>query len=1713
MLEQQEISNFIARDIKELSNFVLDLCGFTLDEAGYDSKAYVFYLNVAFSHQAILQSEEWHAICKAVADANQSGRPVNWAQENQDLHKKIVAFAQSIVTEVTEASQDNLAIKLIKTSYLSNLDRAKKSTEHAIRHLAVKPGQNLFNVNVSTVLPPEIMAQESVDFIGVLKAQRAYLNSLLELPFVLEKLCIRLAENKPGANYQPRKTAEMLAKTLDTIDAALNADEADRQGKLIRGLKLALAVTMPDVQFADHELVDMLSDEFLPFVNKIIESHHTLGAEKAKVFPKNDDGSESEEAIARRQLLATMDVQFDSIQDILVNTLLEPANQCSQAITGTVGLGLAAVNALVTDNQIDRLAYIGTAFENFDKIAAVSAQIDPSLLPSWLNQANGYYQQVRTGATVVEGVAQTALRGLGAFYDYAVALIPKAVRNYLSRTDSLTRVLNQIDEQPNDFQLDKVMAYFAFYDLVKAGAIQDDDLKSKLFDAYMSEVVKADTKLRPEEFLFKDYKQLENQLRSKFNLQQPLAAGIANVMRPSVPTASLIGAVDFFKISSPQKLEILILVNRLQTLESKFDSKMPVQAFNELIKAVEEVAKYESEALKNFHKEFLVPAMLRMQGEYQTKRLIPLLETLLQTTTNETHKLRVVYSKLKENINLSPRDINFLNDYITNHGEFGAQETEEFDSFKALSTLLPPDKKKLENSKWLTPSEKNKQDAAHTLETITPGIQLLLDVLQDRLDEQLDSCKELTALSSNERITKLAAKKLEYIAALNGLINQLRAGLETPHSDLQGYLLQMLQGDLAAMTAEPREILAANTAPGKLLDLAWNIWPSAADKLSPTNMLAYRLLTYYLKQTENQPLLDVVQAEESYKVELNSNPVPALMKELNDPLAPVNIIPSQEKIMDAIVQNLVEAGKKSAFSWGVNYVQQVVAGISREQLVRFLPYPFLAELALQAIQSETVQARISPIVNSLMNEYGGVVSDKLDEFTKIAKSRLYPILGIELQKTIEAGAYNYMLNPDSASAADRDSFAMYYLQYREMKINSEPFDEQAVIQFLFAELLADNKPEQQEEIKGIIAATFDNLDAKLPDFAPPKSDAIKETELQLEFLIGHLDLSDHSNDTLIKLALVNRLLVMAMDAAEQLGNAEQVTRLQEQAIRKLSDTLEKINELSVAYKSDQTRTDEDDDEGFVLMSNKATPESMVEVISGANKRAAKLQLSQVKARINKAKDVVDKQVNKHQAMLSTKEPLLGLSVWEWEYKKSTSNRIIVNVLLFLAKYLGPIFTWSSIISAILAGKGTIAVLAISGGLSATGIGLAVVAGIAVLNLIWNVGRKFYENLAEFKRISEETPSLSERAGKITLLVLKCIGLALAKTLFLDFIAVKLATLFAFGPFTTLRNAFRAWPSKDRVEEEQTLLLGLQTKLAALQELVDKQINHIEKKTDPETEALYEDQSQAIDVLVKELDLDMPTVETLMNGLSSNDARFTIESYQEVLDAYQTNFADLKKEFVILERLLAAQAAIAVQEKPQNAEVSKPVQSVEKVPVQVTKETKAVVVSLEAYKAKLNIDQPHSPEQPEVKQQGYVSRFWNWLRAPKTTVVQQPELQTNKAASSVAFSTSQSFSDWEKMGSVSSLQLGTIPQSTLEPKPRPLSDMESSWIMVDSILDTLSVTHAANDEQHLDTETALWRRNKADLGSRASTMFPTTDDKANTGDRTITPATETGNRIV
>ncbi|MBA3535926.1 MAG: hypothetical protein H0T84_04860, partial [Tatlockia sp.] len=1552
MIKATDVQSLIAKDKKELTPFILNLCGFTLDEANYNSKNYAFYLHVAFRHQVIRQSETWEEICKDVKLAEEKGNPLSWQPEHELLRDRIATFAQSIVTEVVEASQDNWSIKLLKTSYFATLDRARKSSENASRRIYVEKGQKIEDIHLSVIesqdnkRPKEETTQA---FLNVLSAQRAYLDSLLALPFNMEKMCIRIAETKK-ANYQPRKTAEMLAKTLDTINLALSTKgEANtRNNVLITGLKFALELTMPDFQFADHDLVDFISDELLPFTNQLIINSQNLEAAIDLLLPKDDP----EIAKARKQILASMDVHFYSVHDILQETLIKPVEQCNQVVVGAAGMGVAAYNIVREDNEIDRVFLYAALFKNFDKIATACSKLALELLPPWLSQANSYYQQLKYGASMVNAVTQKALNGLGAFYNcpgfynQIAFYIPQSIRYYTSQTDSLTKIFNQIDKSVySKSAMDKVLAYFAFYELIKEAQIKDPVLKANLFEVYMAEVVKADNTLCWEEFKFENYLKLETQLiDKKFDLKMSLAKRMLVYAEgcEKFLTDSLILVSKAHGINNPWVLHLLVLINRLQTVEANFDINNPQSSFIELALASKEGLASPKKEIQAFTQEFLLPAMRRLNSQYQNKRLIPLIELRLESTDNYSHALREVYSKLREEIKLPAYDVIFLKDYFSNNNvDFDIQQfdfIEELTSYHHLVKELP-ESKSLKSPDWKTPKEERNHLAGKTLKNARRIINPLLKELQKTLDGQKKRLQEIKDID-------LAEKKIKYIEALNGLINKFRKEINTPQSDLQIYIIKILNNEVRELTQQQLinhlSLNALSAVPGKLMSFAWNILPAI-----PENNLFYNSLEYFLRDIDS--LHNVLVAEKNYTDCLNTNPIPALMNDLNDPLAAANILPSQEKIMDAILANLIETSKQHAFSWGVNYLKEFVVNISYQQLIRFLPYPFLAELALMAINSEALQAHVAPVFNSLMNEYGGMVGDELK---KAAKKRLYPILGIEIQKTVESCAYSYVLAPENTNETNRDAFAMYYLQYCEIRQSSPSFNSAAAIRFLFPNLLADADNLEQAQIISNIDNAFLNLDQLIDYYKPPKFNAIDESNQQLQFLIDHIDFKEPINDKLIKLALVNRLLIMNFDSADQIKNEDKISKLQIQAISRLSDTINRINQLAnqgiEANKAVNSNIVPDKVSAVQPpLFDEAGPEVMINLIAGAHKRASEQQLKRVKSYSERVKGLVKNELIQLEAMKSSKEPLLGISLLEWNYRKSTLARKIFLGVSHIAAILGPILTWVSIIGAasqgILAGFG----IAVGLGASVTGIGLAVFAAGAFFCLGWNFTLNIFNELLKLKAISNEKTSFWDRAKRISLIVAKCFGMALLKTLFIDYLLNILKNIFAAEPIAGLIKAVSVWPKIGRVNKEIEAFKLLQSRLISLEHLVDEQINFTENNINPTTREAYRDQSNKIAKACEELSNTIEAVEKFILSVSPDDARFVERDYLAVLVTFEDSFAKLKEELTRLQTLQAVQTHLPM-DKSAEAKVDHLHDSlISSIVLQNTDQDKPVIVNLDA----------------------------------------------------------------------------------------------------------------------------------------------------------------------
>ncbi|MBA2650517.1 MAG: hypothetical protein H0U75_13170 [Legionella sp.] len=1463
---------------------IIKLCKDALKQADYRGPD--FFLDMAFRSQSLLHSAEWELLQKT----------------NPLEDHKVEQFAQKIVDEVVQSNsnQDTWAMKL-KTRYLGKLSKTLTTTNQALSTVSA--------CSLSTQNAKSAAADTSKNCLKALEAQANYLNSMIDLPFILEKVVLGLLKQSPTANFQPKKTAVMLAMALDTVQSASALTGVSMDVHLVQGLKLAIEIAMPS-DILEARLVHIISTELLPFIKeRLIKNTREVNQVKALLFPQTEDGLPSNEALAHKQVFANMGVHFESIQEVLSDTLLEPVAQLTQAYIDANGVVEAVSLALQEDNWVNKLLNIGKAFNHLDKIYMSYQAPKDANLPNWLQETDQYYLELKQG---INAMGQGFNQGLSVLYGYASSLLPEIFFQYFTPTNaqSLSALIKDVDDEEAPEHIERVMAYYAFYDLVQTTHIAEG-LKALCFKQFMKEAHTVNFELKGEPSDYEDYLILEDQFNRKLrrgHLKERLED-----RNPFMRTQTTVDAFKKAKMPkmSLEKIEVLALIYELQRIESRFNSSCPLPTFKALVGCGSNL-----KHKRLFIEKFLKPAKLRILGQFQNEHLLPLLEYLLDTKglPSKQLKIRRLYAHLKKGSLISKKDMLLVENCIHLAATLPVSKDKIRVQLIGFKTLIeedsptqnpfeyknePSESKEptlhfapknyqplqfrslflngMEHKEGMdftdkTPKEVQKQQAFAMVETYAQKFKPLLQYLSQNLDEQYEACDRfLTMMTSEDEadssIVLLCRSKLSYIDAIQGFITQLDSV-----GELHQALVALLTGEIPFLSLESleekRKALSLKTMSEKLINFI--------GVAMPHETFFRNLLNYYVKDTL---LAEVVAAENCFKENLNNNPISAtLMQVLTDPLSVQNLIPSQEKIMDEVVSQLVEQG----ISTGAGYLKQAFARLSSEYLLKLMPYPFLAELTLQVINSEPVQTQINIQLNNILLRYGSFFGAASKDFKEQVKMKLYPLLNIEIQKTIQSDAYRYALNQNSATDTERDAFVIYFLQYRELKFNKPDLNPTTAIRALFCDLLEVENPETLETI----AQAFTVLETKLNQQL--LENQLLNSDKQLGFLIETLDFNTQENDILIQLALINRLLIIKLKASEQSSGAEQIMLLQADVVMQLSALLKRANQhLTIP-----------EPQSSPLQEIKALPEdkqttyqAIRRALSGTpNKLVRQMQLKQVALRIDTTLSTIETGLSEYTAMKATPN-LMGVSLLQWEYNNSPRSRKMVYALKIILEAWSCVFALMGIILPIIASTGLFAVL------SASLIGMVgtVLAPIALLRLSYKLGMEIFIHKLDFKNASW--------LGVLPL-AFKCLFLALGKTLFTDHLLVKISTL--IDPLKRASLVFYTWPNQPTIEAEEKSLAAVKTQLTVVKELISKQLQNNNAQLDPLTNALVPDQSQALKSAVVILEGSWKNALKQLNQTSKfTDARFVHKNHQSCLYNHEKNFNLLKKE---IDSLLSLQTA-------------------------------------------------------------------------------------------------------------------------------------------------------------------------------------------------------------
>lgn len=756
------LEKVIVQNSQDLRQFVFDLAGNALDQAGYAAETYAFHLHVAFRRNMILDPLVL---------------PLPWVWEDNAGKQRLQAFTQKLVDEVQAAERDCWAIKLVKTEYLSYLDKARNASEHALRLLT---DQLHSDISASKIVSSD---EDLQLYVELLQGNIQFCDILLTLPFILEKTCQTLSKNT-GINYDARKSAALLTALLDTVNLHLDQD------RLISMLKFVIKMTMPSLPLDDNSIA-IIQNELLPIVNRLIKADANLEHARNRLFSE-------EKARARMTLLASMGVHFDSVKDLVLRTLLMPVEHAANLASGFEGFALAAFQICEQDNPM-RLEHIANAFSSFDNFIN---SVDSLQHPVWLKDANDYYQTFRGQGT--KAIA-TLRQGLGIFYNVLVSWIPASILKYFQANSEIEGVM----EAPWP-EMDLHLIYLDFYRLSQAAALTES-LEAHFFEAYMMDLYKT--------------------LQKDFDYQHYCAFKQTWAKKLDQPDQGL----EVF-MQHQDDFDMLLSIHALKQQEIVLLEKIKAQSLAEadligLFSALQQPV--EKPGARRFQQNFIKPVIAGIINAYLKDKYLAGIEALLNgdgladTLSAAAHfdKLTQIYSLLRLGKPIDLEQFSILEPI------FGPDPLQNY-----ILQTLPKRVAPVEIQK--TPRQIHQENIKQHL---LPQVSLLLDKMLSVLNKQYDACKNLSALVGDSSIRMLCCSKLAYIAQIKASLNKLSFDIKNEPDKIAKILLPLREAsDRLDRTKQDLLDTPVTEMANQLMRFAWYVYPDGKSNNSlMNNVLAH----------------------------------------------------------------------------------------------------------------------------------------------------------------------------------------------------------------------------------------------------------------------------------------------------------------------------------------------------------------------------------------------------------------------------------------------------------------------------------------------------------------------------------------------------------------------------------------------------------------------------------------------------------------------------------------------------------------------------------------------------------------------------------------------------------------------------------------------------------------------------------------------------------
>lgn len=1396
----------------DLITLIESLVRATLKKANYSDAFVKLHLHAALRQYRILEKETWDGLF-----SENEPKDIVKLEKDDDFLNKVQQTAQILLTTVVQAvERDNIGVKLLKTGFLSTLANAREKTQDLIKGLKA--------IDVAARHETETV------FLEALEAQEDYLKLLEDFPFVVEKSLLALVKNNKGYNYEPKKNALVLAKLIDTMGEAEFTSES-----LTSALHVAAQIAIPNLPLDGNALG--VTDETLDFIKKMIKKGNDVKEKKANLTL----AGAYKQTKSQNTLLSSAGVEFDSLSDLASKTLLKPYQDLMEMGNGVAQVGESFLEKTYTDQII---ALSG----GFDKILNVFHK-NPDLCPAWLKEINDSY----SNAIVQQGVAGVA--GVRSFFSRMASLMPQQlfVSHWFSSKDSVSAFWRKL-KAPGVMDLNEIkreMAYLSFYELVTDAALQDSEkLRKKFFDSYMKT-------LGIEGADFTKYQTFAETANANF---QCLNLTLVQQIKQG---------------QSPEKKyhEMLCMINTLKHVEQSFEYYKndvqldePVDIGKLLTGLKASLEAIDAQApLGEFNTEFLAPAVDRILLGYQQKHFIPLLEkTIGFVKANSTsHLMPAIYSKLQSNQNLSSKDLKHLCQFLqSNEANSARPELKsaydkiglELSLIKELTSKRHIVHKKVDDDKFKkTPHQVLCDKTKVIIESLQPVIIAMRDKLELQKDTIVEPLEEM--LSKDSGLYTVSQKKVAYIDSLMLMLNQLNTSIDSNKANI-AHNIASLPVEVKSLAENPLQIveqLDPRTLISQLVPFALQM------DMMPNNIdgSLFRKLIDSVK--DHSSFAQVVDAREEFLKAQKQHSTPELRSQLGDPLSMANLLPKQEELMDQVVTKMFAFGGEVAQSWFFDFTKNVAKNISSMKYENAFSYcfnPLAVNIVKDILESNWAKDKWQGVIEALVKQYEGAIADSTSALAQAARDKIYPLLGIEIQRALQAKALKYV-NEDDADENDRDAFAIFYLQYRAIKRENPALDKRGCVTYLFEG--SDEQPKTK------ILKKFQDLD----DDYRVQEQAEDNT---FEFLLAKVDFSSPKNNDFITMALYNRLLVMSLETADEEQYSKSFKALTEIMKQKDDQIANKAAEEAPAAAAPAVDA-KDIPQALMLMKALTPSVNLMKTLSIKKLNNALVECKKA------VKSGLDEREEKLLANENEDVKFFGRSVLAVEADRTNPKRTAFKVLSLIWEWSSIISAWTVAGASIAAGTGfTNAALFFAGftgvaGIVATGGTVAIV--LFALGLTYKIVKEFAQQSPAFKAIwsPDSTHTGLGKFGLTLALGLKCLLIASVKAVIGNKLFSEASDFLALKAIERVRGWFRVYPTKLVVESEKNALDSVHAAIIDLEtKLSSSDVADIET---------------AFDTLTRAMD---SAKEVLKTNHGINDER--TPNYDKTLLAYQAKYAKL-----------------------------------------------------------------------------------------------------------------------------------------------------------------------------------------------------------------------------